>query len=119
MPEVYRRMDVLVLASRTMPSWKEQFGRVLIEAMASELAVVGSDCGEIPHVIGDAGLVFREGDAEALRAQLQWLLDAPGERSRLGAQGRKRVLERYTMEGIARSTIEVYERAMQLPVVGR
>jgi glycosyltransferase involved in cell wall biosynthesis len=119
MPEVYRRMDVLVLASQTTASWKEQFGRVLIEAMASEVAVVGSDCGEIPHVVGDAGLVFREGDVEGLRVHLQSLLAAPGERARLGALGRKRVLERYTMEGIARSTVEIYERLMQLPVVGR
>ena len=55
MPDFYRRLDVLALPSRTTPTWKEQFGRVLIEAMACGVPVVGSDSGEIPHVIGDAG----------------------------------------------------------------
>ena len=66
-PAVLRALDVLVLPSLTTPSWKEQFGRVLQEAMACAIPVVGSDSGEIPHVIGDAGLVTPEGDAAALR----------------------------------------------------
>lgn len=47
--------DVLLLPSRTTKSWKEQFGRVLVEAMASGLAVIGSDSGAIPRVIAAAG----------------------------------------------------------------
>ena len=54
-----RKLHALVLPSRTTPRWKEQFGRVLIEAMACGVPPVGSDSGEIPHVIDDAGLVFR------------------------------------------------------------
>ena len=42
--------------------WKEQFGHVIIEAMACKVPVIGSDSGEIPHVIGDAGLIFPEGN---------------------------------------------------------
>ena len=59
-------MDVSVLPSLTRPNWKEQFGRTLAEAMSCETPVIGSDSGEIPHVIGDAGLIFKEGDAQAL-----------------------------------------------------
>ena len=55
MPEFCRQLDAFVLPSRTTPAWKEQFGRVLIEAMACAVPVVGSDSGEIPHVLGDAG----------------------------------------------------------------
>ena len=43
------------MPSRTLPNWKEQFGRVIIEAMACGVPVVGSDSGAIPDVIGDAG----------------------------------------------------------------
>ena len=61
-----QHIDVLVLPSRTTPVWKEQFGRVLIEAMACGVPVVGSNSGAIPEVVGEAGLIFPEGDAAAL-----------------------------------------------------
>ncbi len=112
MPLVYRDLDALVLPSRTLPTWKEQFGRVLIEAMACGVAVVGSDSGEIPHVVGDAGLIFPEGDADALRAALQRLADCPDERRRLAEAGRRRVLDRFGMGQIARETVAVYQRLL-------
>ena len=46
------------LKTLTATGWKEQFGHVLIEAMAAAVPVIGSDSGEIPNVIEDAGLVF-------------------------------------------------------------
>jgi glycosyltransferase involved in cell wall biosynthesis len=110
MPAFLRTLDVLVLPSRTTPSWKEQFGRVLIEAMASGVAVVGSDSGEIPHVIGDAGLVFAEGDVDALRAHLQFLMDTPAQRIRLAKAGRARVVDRFTMRHVAVQTVALYQR---------
>ena len=73
-----------MLPSRAMPNWQEQFGRVLIEAMACAVPVVGSDSGEIPNVIGDAGLVFPEDDVEALAQQLQRLSDEPVLARRVG-----------------------------------
>jgi len=114
MADALRGLDVLVLPSRTRPNWKEQFGRVLIEAMACGVVVVGSDCGEIPHVIGDAGLVFREEDVEGLAACLRRLQAQGGERSALAAAGRRRVLERYTMRRIAEQTVEAYRRILEL-----
>lgn len=110
MPSFYRDLDVFVLPSRTTPGWKEQFGRVLIEAMACGVPVIGSDSGEIPHVIGGAGLVFPEGDRAALTAHVQRLRDAPGARMELAAAGRQRVLEQYTMAQIAAQTVAVYHR---------
>lgn len=110
MPTFHRSLDVLVLPSRTTPTWKEQFGRVLIEAMACGVPVIGSSSGEIPQVIGDAGLIFPEGDRAALTAQLQRLLDEPDLRRRLGAVGRQRVIERFTMAQVAAQTVTLYRR---------
>ncbi len=110
MPSVYAGLDILVLPSRSRPNWKEQFGRVLIEAMACQVPVVGSTCGEIPNVIGDAGLVFQEGDARALQEQLQALLAKPEWRADLAQRGRARVLARYTMRRIADATADIYRR---------
>ncbi|MEM4972674.1 MAG: glycosyltransferase family 4 protein [Candidatus Hadarchaeales archaeon] len=57
LPKIYHEHNVLVLPSITTPSWKEQFGRVLVEAMATGRVVIGSNSGAIPEVIGNAGYV--------------------------------------------------------------
>ncbi|MFH1565484.1 MAG: glycosyltransferase family 4 protein [bacterium] len=67
MPLVYKLMDVLVLPSRTTEDWKEQYGRVLIEAMASGVAVAGSSSGAIPEIIDNMGSIFKQGDVEGLK----------------------------------------------------
>jgi glycosyltransferase involved in cell wall biosynthesis len=108
MPAFYNQLDTLVLPSLTRPHWKEQFGRVLIEAMACGVPVVGSHSGEIPHVIGQAGLTFTEGDVEELGARLSQLTDAPALCADLVRRGRERVLAHYTQAQIAAETHEVY-----------
>ena len=110
MPAYYRQLDVLVVPSRTRSNWKEQFGRVAVEAMACGVPVVGSDSGEIPHVLGDAGLVFVEDDAAALRAHLARLMQDAGLQAELARRGRRRVLEHYTQARVAADTYEVYRR---------
>lgn len=107
-PAYLRNLDVLALTSRTLPNWKEQFGRVLVEAMACEVAVIGARSGEIPHVIGDAGLIVPEEDIDALRAALLQLMQEDGLRRDLGRRGRQRVLERFTQAQIAAETADVY-----------
>jgi glycosyltransferase involved in cell wall biosynthesis len=108
-PTHLRQIDVLVVPSRTRPNWKEQFGRVLVEAMSCGVAVVGSDCGEIPRVIGKAGLVFPEGDVETLRGCLAQLMHDPSRRAELARQGRARVLAHYTQAQVAAQTYAVYQ----------
>ncbi|OQY17831.1 MAG: glycosyl transferase family 1 [Anaerolineaceae bacterium 4572_32.1] len=112
MPARLRALNTLVLPSLTRSNWKEQFGRVLIEAMACGVAVIGSDSGEIPHVIGDAGLIFPEGNVEALRDQLVQLADNDNLRAELAARGRARVLARYTQARIAEATYSVYRQIL-------
>ena len=111
-PREIAAMDVMALPSLSRPNWKEQFGRALIEAMACEVPVVGSDSGEIPHVIGDAGLVTPEGDVEALRAALLKLATQPDLRETLARKGRERVLAHYTQEQVARKIVGVYHEAL-------
>ena len=108
MPQTLNMFDVLVVPSRTRRNWKEQFGRVIIEAMACGVPVVGSDSGEIPQVIGDAGLVFPEDDAQALARMLDTLLQNPARRQELGRRGRQRVLELFTQARVAERYYELY-----------
>jgi len=110
MPSEYQQLDVLVLPSLTRPNWKEQFGRVLIEAMASGVPVIGSDSGAIPGVIGDAGLVFRESDVDALHNALTQLSDNADLREQLKKRGRAHVIQHYTHQSVADATVEVYRQ---------
>ncbi len=113
MPEFYRGLDVLVLPSRTRKNWKEQFGRVLIEAMACGVPVIGSQSGAIPEVIGETGITFPEGDEHALAESLQRLLENRPLREALGKAGRQRVLRNFTQAQIAARTVEVYRAMMK------
>ena len=110
MPAIYHAMNVLVLPSETRPNWKEQFGRVLIEGMACGVPVVGSNSGEIPQVIGAAGLVFGERDGAALSAALLQLQQSPDQCHDLAQRGRARVLQHFTMQRIADATVEFYRQ---------
>lgn len=114
MPRHLNQLHVLVLPSLTRFHWKEQFGRALVEAMACQVPVIGSDSGEIPNVIGDAGLLFPEGDAEALRTHLRTLMADPELRDRLARQGRKRVEAHFTQKRVAEETYKAYRSLLEL-----
>ncbi|MEI6701636.1 MAG: glycosyltransferase family 4 protein [Actinomycetota bacterium] len=103
MPEFFSSLDALVLWSRSTPTWAEQFGRVLVEALAQETPVIGSSCGEIPWVIATTagGIVVPEGDREALRVALVELRDDPSRRTSLGRAGRSAVEEQFSLTAAA------------------
>jgi glycosyltransferase involved in cell wall biosynthesis len=110
-------MSTLVLPSETTykfktltsAGWKEQFGHVLIEAMACQVPVIGSDSGEIPYVIGDAGLVFPEGDVQALANCLVQLMDKPDFAQTLGEMGYQKAMIQYTNKALAKQQLEFYQ----------
>jgi glycosyltransferase involved in cell wall biosynthesis len=96
-------MDIFALPSRTTATWKEQFGRVILEALACGIPVVGSDSGQIPHLLQETGggLVFEEGNACALATQLGRLIHQPRTRACLGHIGREAVHASFTFEAVA------------------
>jgi glycosyltransferase involved in cell wall biosynthesis len=107
-PEILRRLDILVLPSYGIRNWKEQFGHILIEAMAAGVAVLGSSSGEIPHVIGRAGLVFRERDANDLFKKLSLLFRNKRLIAKYSRLGQERVRTKYTNEVLIRETVRLY-----------
>jgi L-malate glycosyltransferase len=100
--------DLLVIPSETRSNWKEQFGRVIIEAMACGTPVIGSDSGEIPYLIQSTqgGLTFPEGNVVALAAQLDRLVNDPELRTSLAHQGRESVIEKYSNRTIVSHFIQ-------------
>lgn len=106
-------MDVLVLPSRTTSHWKEQFGRVLVEAMGCRVVAVGSDSGAIPEVIGDAGAIFPESDVDALAAILNRLAANPEMLESMRERGYRRALENYSVERLAERTLDIWRELMR------
>ena len=111
-PQYLNAMDILCAPSRTTPRSREQFGRMLIEAFASGVPVIGSDSGEIPHVLGDAGLVAAEADECAWAGALADLLDSPARRAELGARGLERAHRQYAWPVIARQYLDFFEEVL-------
>lgn len=108
-PLLLNCMDVLVLPSRTTKYWKEQFGRVLIEAMACEVPVIGSNSGAIPEVIGETGLIFEEGNIADLTSKINLLINNPDLKMRLGRDGRHRVIREFTWTRFAERTYDLFK----------
>jgi glycosyltransferase involved in cell wall biosynthesis len=112
-PGYFHQMDVMVMPTQTTKRIREQFGRVLVEAMASGVPVIGSTCGAIPEVIGHAGLVVEEGDDDALADALRRMLSDEGLRQRLARAGRTRVEQQYSWESIADKMYELFHQVMK------
>jgi glycosyltransferase involved in cell wall biosynthesis len=108
-------IDILVLPSYDTPNWREQFGHVLIEAMACGIPVIGSNAGEIPHVIGDTGLIFKQRNEADLVAKLRTLMHDDSLREELGKRGYQRTHEEYSHEAIADKTYEFWKRICNKP----
>lgn len=112
-PRWLASMDMLVLPSETQTNWEEQFGRVIPEAMACGAAVVGSDSGEIPHLIrqSSGGLIFRQRYSTELASALRRLLVDPALRQQLARDGRDWVERDISLPAVARRMIDAFETA--------
>jgi glycosyltransferase involved in cell wall biosynthesis len=111
-PEYFKQIDVLIVPTVTTEKIREQFGRVIVEAMASGVSVIGSTCGAIPEVIADAGLVVPEGDSNALAGAIRQLINDPSLREQFSREGRRRVEQNYTWEIVGKKTSELYEQVL-------
>jgi glycosyltransferase involved in cell wall biosynthesis len=111
-PAFLNAMDVLCAPSQTTRRWKEQFGRMLVEAFACGRAVIASDSGEIPHTVGDAAAVVPEADVAAWAAALDALLADPARRAELGARGLQRARARFAWPVVARQYLDFFERLL-------
>ena len=111
-PEHLNAMDLICAPSQTTARWREQFGRMLIEAMACGVPVVASRSGEIPHVVGDAGLIVDEADVASWTAAIERLLGDPAARRDLSVRGIARAHDKYAWAVVARAHLEFFEELM-------
>ena len=109
---LWPELDVLVQPSRALADYREANGLVLMEAMAHEVAVLGTDSGVIPELIGDAGVVVRAGDVPALAAGLDKLSDYATRRT-FAQAARARALRLYSDDAIAERTLEFWKQVVK------
>lgn len=110
MPKWFNGMDVQVLPSITMPNWREQFGRVLIEAAACGVPSIGSSSGEIPIVLDSLGMenVFEEGNINQLGNEIIRL----AQKTRNSSDIREFSIDKYGNKGIAAKLVSAFEKVM-------
>jgi len=108
-PSHLNAMDILCAPSQTTRSWREQFGRMLIEAFACGVPVIASDSGEIPHVVADAGEIVGERDVDAWRLAIGTLLESPSRRYELAQKGRARAETTYSWSVVGRQTLRFFD----------
>jgi glycosyltransferase involved in cell wall biosynthesis len=105
MEETWASLDCLVLPSRTTQRWVMSMGRAALHAMAHGVAVVGTNSGALPELLGEAGRIVPEEDVPALAAILQEFYADRSECERLGSLGRLRVREEFSDDAIARKVL--------------
>jgi mannosyltransferase len=102
----YQRLTIYAFTSRN-----EGFGLTLIEAMSSGAALVAARAGAAEFVVEDGvtGVLTPPGDAEALVAALEPLMEEPAAAIAMGQQARARVVEKFSLEAEANAIAAVYK----------
>jgi phosphatidyl-myo-inositol dimannoside synthase len=112
-PAYLNIMDVLCAPSQTTPGWKEQFGRMVVEAFASGVPFIGSDSGEIPHVVRDAGVIVGERDEAGWARAIADLLNDPRKRGDLAARGLQRAHQEFAWPVVAQRYLDFFDSIVQ------
>jgi glycosyltransferase involved in cell wall biosynthesis len=112
-PQYLNAMDMLVAPSQTMPNWREQFGRMLIEAFACGIPVIGSDSGEIPYVLENAGMVVGEKDESGWVAAISDLLENLSRRQALGQAGLEKAHALYSWSSVAQQHLDFFDELLE------
>jgi starch synthase len=106
--KAYQSADLFFLPSRTTPTWEEQYGMALVEAMACGLPIVTTNSGAIPEVVGEAGMIVREGNVEAMRATILHLLTDPTKKAELSKLALARAKSRYDSRKISQQLTQLW-----------
>jgi len=112
MPDMYAMSDVVVVPSIATPTWQEQFGAVLIEAMACGKPLVATDSGAIPEVVGDAGIIVPQASYPDLAEAILRYRNDRELMAKTGEIGRRRAVELYSNEVVAAQIAALYRNLL-------
>lgn len=111
-PAYLNAMAVLCAPSQTTPRWREQFGRMIIEAFAAGVPVIGSDSGEIPFILNQAGIVVGEKDVSGWTTAIRDLIVDPRLRAELAERGQQRAADEFDWSHVARAHLAFFDQLL-------
>lgn len=98
MPAYINAADIVVVPSISTGSWKEQYGRVVPEAMACGRLVMVSDCGSLPELVDDSGIIFPQENVEVLAQHLRDSLSGPGIQKKYELLAQERAKKNFSID---------------------
>jgi glycosyltransferase involved in cell wall biosynthesis len=112
LPALYQQADVFLFTS----IWPEPFGRVIVEAMASGVVVVGAAVGGAAEILveNETALLFPPDDPVALACQVQKLIESPDLRARLSKAGQEIAVQKFDVQRMT-AEIEACLESLQKP----
>ncbi|CAN5265696.1 glycosyltransferase family 4 protein [soil metagenome] len=108
-----RSLDATILLTRTTRTVREQFGRVIVESQACGVAVIGSQCGAIPSVVGAGGWIVPESDSGALATLLDEIAANPDLLKARSTVAQHNVQSRFTYSAVADAMVSACAAAAQ------
>ena len=114
LPPLSERDKVAVIAASdvlVLPSAHESFGGVFLDAWSAGIPVIGADIPSVREVIGDAGFLFRAGDAADLAARIEQVLRDPGVARAAAKRGRTRLSSELTWARVGAAVDTAYAQA--------
>ena len=92
---IYKSADLFFLPSQPTPTWEEQYGMALIEAMATGLPIVTTSCGAIEEVLGEAGIIVGHKNVDKMVKTIKSIISYPEEKARYYRLSQKRASDLY------------------------
>ena len=113
MPQAELVLEMRNACVLVLPSASEGLGRVLLEAMATGIPVIGSDVGGIPELVqeGINGFLVPPGDEKALAEKIRWVLENPEQARAMGCHGRAFVEGFFSTEAYVKAYRQIFEVA--------
>lgn len=108
--KLYQQADIFILPSVSTPTWEEQYGMVLLEALSCGVPIIATKSGAIPEIVGSAGFLVSKKSPYQLAQTLNTLLSRPELMKKHATLSRERAVKLFDRSTFAYSVLKLYEQ---------